>query len=51
MKARLGWTALALTLLGSAQGWPADLRVMSGGAPQDVLAVLTRSSRGRPATR
>jgi molybdate transport system substrate-binding protein len=41
MKARLGWTALTLTLLGSAQGWSADLRVMSGGACQDVLAVLT----------
>src|SRR4051794_33702977 len=41
MKARLGWTVLTLTFLGSAQGWPADLRVMSGGAPQDVLAVLT----------
>ena len=41
MKARLGWTVLTLTLLGSAQGWSADLRVMSGGAPQDVLAVLT----------
>src|SRR3954463_3286729 len=41
MKVRFGWTALALTFLGSAQAGPADRRVMSGGAPQDVLAVLT----------
>ena len=38
------WVGLAVILLSvllPTQGWPADFRVMSGGAPQEVVAALT----------
>src|SRR4051812_24249823 len=41
MSAWVGLVAVSLSLLLSAPGWPADLRVMSGGAPQEALATLT----------
>src|SRR3954471_20207050 len=41
MSAWVGLVAVSLSLLFSSPGWPADLRVMSGGAPQEVLGALT----------
>ncbi|MGO9133041.1 MAG: molybdate ABC transporter substrate-binding protein [Methylovirgula sp.] len=41
MKARVGFLFCCLMLLGAIPARSADIRVMSGGAPQGVLAVLT----------
>ena len=41
MRTRLWWIFLFSALLGSSAGWSAELRVMSGGAPQEVVAALT----------
>ena len=41
MRAWIGLAVISLSLLLSTRGWSADLRVMSGGAPQEVLAALT----------
>src|SRR3954471_3441957 len=41
MSAWGGLIAVSLSLLFSLPGWSADLRVMSGGAPQEVVAALT----------
>jgi len=41
MSAWVGLVAVSLSLLFSTHGWSAELRVMSGGAPQEVVAALT----------
>src|SRR3954449_13270988 len=51
MRAWLGLAGISLSLLLSAPGWSADLRVMSGGAPQEVLAALTPEFENRPRSR
>src|SRR3954453_14839721 len=47
MSARIGLAVISLSLLWSTRGWSADLRVMSGGAPQEVLAALTPEFENR----
>src|SRR3954471_16332780 len=47
MSAWVGLVAVSLSLLFSSPGWPADLRVMSGGAPQEVVAALTPEFENR----
>src|SRR3954452_5257408 len=47
MRAWLGLAGISLSLLLSAPRWSADLRVMSGGAPQEVLAALTPEFENR----
>src|SRR4051812_38833976 len=37
----VGLVAVSLSLLFSTSSWSADLRVMSGGAPREVVAALT----------
>src|SRR4051812_20905633 len=41
MSAWVGLVAVSLSLLFPTHGWSADLQVMSGGAPQEGVAVLT----------
>jgi molybdate transport system substrate-binding protein len=41
MKLPINLILFALPLLPAMQGWAADIKIMSGGAPQQVLAVLT----------
>ena len=40
MRAWIGLAVISLSPLWSTRGWSADLRVMSGGAPQELLAAL-----------
>ena len=47
MSAWIGLVAVSLSLLFSSPGWSADLRVMSGGAPQEVVAALTPEFENR----
>jgi molybdate transport system substrate-binding protein len=47
MSAWIGLAVASLALLLSTPGWSADLRVMSGGAPQEVLAALTPEFENR----
>src|SRR3954463_13706119 len=47
LNAWFGLVAVSLSLLFSSPGWSADLRVMSGGAPQEVVAALTPEFESR----
>ena len=47
VRAWIGLAVISLSLLWSTCGWSADLRVMSGGAPQEVLAALTPQFENR----
>jgi molybdate transport system substrate-binding protein len=47
MSAWIGLAVASLALLLSTPGWSADIRVMSGGAPQEVLATLTPEFESR----